>query len=580
MSETKYAAIRSAVRAAVALAASAASGDVLFAQSTLPRDFERVHFARQEAELDRRFTGAGTRVRDLSMRALREAFKMRGWADSLATTRAERLAAAWTKLAGVPATDEAVADRFDWYLLALPEIVDTKKLDGDRVRLGEITRSIYPLLRPVRVTDPAAPAKDRNAIFLTGRTAFGFRKPPGLRLRMQIEAAGRIVQKKERGDSDDPKGWMLYDLASKFELSEQAAAGQRNARMLVGRNASWPRVGDPTNAVTFWHAPGYHKRAWKLFDKSMGLVGKRRIVDLAAESADWARLSVLQDEVLRPLLGRDYIHRSWPVRALDEALLLVERLAAQAEKTAKNSAKTPSKTPAKDAAKGTAKDSAEQRGAATPEAELVEPIPDAGDRSYGIVAGKAELRRVLPLRVLWGPRSKSIKKRVLFVIAPGGHDENWVLDGLRVSRSKIMSTPGLIVAFAHDPLEIGYFEGASALLQKLFDVDTRNITLAGFLDGGLRARFAFPRFGGPLAEIALVGKEVPDVALVRENKRVARLRVISAYGHPSKMQVDRLLQLPSYKAEKARLRFRTIGDRPRSFAEAFELLLADVMRAR
>ncbi len=64
----------------------------LAAQSTLPRDFERVHFARREAALDRAFAAASTRIRDEAMRKIRHAVEFRGWADSLAATRAIRLA--------------------------------------------------------------------------------------------------------------------------------------------------------------------------------------------------------------------------------------------------------------------------------------------------------------------------------------------------------------------------------------------------------------------------------------------------------------------------------------------------------
>lgn len=522
----------------------------LDAQSTLPRDFERVHFARAEAALDRAFGAAGTRVREESIRKIRQALEIRGWADSLAGTRAMRLATAWAKTAGFAEDDAAVAQRLDWFLLALPEIVDPLKLERDREQLGEITRAFYPLLRPVVVSDPDAPAAGRNQIHLTGRTVFGFEKPPRLQLRMQLVGAdGKILMQKDRGDSDDPRGWMLYDLVSSFELPPKTPIGPLDARLLIGRNDSWPRLGDPVHEVRFWHVPGYHRRAWALFEKTQKLLDGERIVSFAARDADFARLAVLQEEVLRPLLGRDYIHRSWPLHALDAAHRLADMLAAR-------------------------------ESAAGDPVESVEALPEAGDRTFGIVAGKGDLRRVLPLRVVWGRRAPRVDPKLLFVLPPGGHDENWMIDGLGLDPATVQAIPGAVVAFAHEPLDSGYLEAARDFLSERFGTDTTRTTLAGFLDGGTRARFAFPKFRSKLAELAFVGLEIPDLQTLGNTLQIGRIRVVSAYGFPSRPHVERLRRLPNYESQKSRLFLDLTKDRPRSMLEAFQRLLETSFRTR
>ncbi|MCA8968887.1 MAG: hypothetical protein KDC95_03860 [Planctomycetes bacterium] len=528
----------------VALALAVVCAGRALAQSTLPRDFERVHFARREAQLDRMFSAAGTRLRDEAMRKVRHAVEIRGWADSLSGTRSLRLAAAWSQLTGFTEADEACKQRFDWYLLALPEIVDTEKLERDRVRLGEIMRSIYPLLRPVVVADPDAPTEGRDSIHLTGRTVFGFEKPPRLRLRMTLLHGDEVIEQRERGDSDDPRGWMLYDLVQSFQLSPTTPPGPLTARMEVGRNESWPRLGDPVDEVRFWHAPGYHRRAWEFFGKVKSIVAERRLIDAADADAEIARLAVLQEEVLRPLLGRDYLHRSWPVDALAEGQALVDAIAARQSKQEKA-----------------------QLSVDTPT------LPMSGDRMFGVVAGQDELTRVEPLRVVWGPRLSGVESRLLFVLPPGGQDENYVIDGLGLDVRTIQSTPGAVVAFAHEPVGVEYIENAMKLLGNYFGTSPRRTSLAGILDGGTRARFAFPRFGGKLRELIFVGREMPDAAVLGAIQQIDRIRVVSAYGFPSAIHVEKLLGLPNFDANKSRLSFDVTLDRPRSIREALELVL-------
>lgn len=528
--------------AALTLAFAGWAGMAASAQSTLPRDFERVHFARREVELDRMFSAAGSRLRDLAMRKVRHAVEIRSYADSLSGTRALRLAGAWATLSGFGEDDPACKERFDWFLLALPEIIDTEMIERDRVQVGEITRSIYPLLRPVVVADPEAPTQGRDVVHLTGRSVFGFAKPPGLELRFSISSGEDVFATKTRGDAEDPRGWLLYDLVESFPLPKGSAVGAYTAKLEIGRHGSWPRLGDPYDEQRFWHAPGYHQRAFEFFKKLQQVVGQRRLVDAAADDTDVARLAVLQEEILRPLLGREYLLRSWPTEALGEAMRLVEAILAR-----------------------------DADGAGKADGPLAE-FPPTGDRVFGIVAGKDELRRVQPLRVIWGPRTTGIDARLLVVLPPGGQDENYVIDGLGVDLGRIQTTPGAVVAFAHEPVDHGYFEGAMALLTTYFQVSPRRTSVVGILDGGTRARFAYPKFGGKLRELIFVGRELPDAAILGAEQQVDLLRVVSAYGYPSKLHVEKLLTLPNFEANKGRLAFDVSLERPRSLRESFEVV--------
>lgn len=93
-------------------------------------------------------------------------------------------------------------------------------------------------------------------------------------------------------------------------------------------------------------------------------------------------------------------------------------------------------------------------------------------------------------------------------------------------------------------------------------------------------RYAYPQFEGKLAEVAFVGLEIPDVQLLRDERRVARIRVVSAYGFPSRVRLESLKDIPNYESQKDRVELVLTGDRPRSMREAFEKLLETSFVAR
>lgn len=514
--------LTAARRAAGALALAALLAGPLVAQAPLSREFERMWFARREVWVDRLFTAADAKARKRAVPLLAKAMKHRGYADSLAGGRARALSAAAASLLG--REPDPFFQRFNWFLLGLPEVVDPRKTDGDRAKLGELTRKVYPLLRPVEVADPKALAKDADKIFVTARGVFGFEKPKDLRLRFAItDGAGEVVATEERGDSErDPKsGWLMFDLFSSFAMAGREAGAYR-ASCAVGAAGTWPAADDPPLATTFHVHPGYFGELWGLLELRARLAGRG---DGAAPPRDATlRLELLTDEALRVVMGKEYLLRSWPTQALGKAIALGRTL----------------------------------------EAGATEPMPERGDRVFGIAVEDPRVKNVLPARIVWsGKRDEA--RRATIVLPPSGFDENWAIDGLGIS-AKELQTTGEVWVFTPFPTAKGYLQELQRRLVRDFGVAPGRVRVAGFLDGGTRARYALGLFAEPPAELVLVGRTVPDKFMFGD-KGVGRVRVVPAYGQPSAKRMAAAAKLvPPGKVEWG-------GVGPRSLSEAFRLVM-------
>lgn len=515
----------SAARALVAFLLVLLPGAVR-AQSPLSRQFERAFFARREVWIDRLFGRASPERRAKAIPLLHEALSHRGWADSLAGTRAKRLTRTAAVLAGFEPEDPAFRHRFNFYLLALPEVVDPGKRGQDRVILGEISRRVYPLLKPVRVEDPDKICDDADKIFLTARGVFGADKPKGLTLRFRVEDRNHnVVGAAERGDSEsDDAGWLMFDLNSGIPLTD-AAPAPYFAYADLGVEGRLARASDPPLTAKLHLQPGYHQQVWELLRLRRRL--EERPVDRRPRPIDLDRLDVLAQEVMRVLFGTDYLVRSWPVQALREALALARRL---------------------------------EKGER-------EELPARGDRVYGIRIQQGRAEHARPLRVVWGASGKAA--RAFLVFPPAGFDENYVVDGLGVPVAELAQKRA-VFAFTPFPLAAGYLKGAQQLLREEFGIEPRKTSAIGFLDGGTRLRYALGLLDGPLDELVYVGREIPDAALARSGD-VRRLRVVPAYGRPATDELEACQRLLEQAPGSRPVRFHPVG--PRSFAEAFRLLL-------
>ncbi|MAE77451.1 MAG: hypothetical protein CMJ85_11340 [Planctomycetes bacterium] len=493
---------------------------VVGAQSTLSRSFERVFFVRAECWLDECFGLASKERRKKALPLVQQALALRGWANSQAGGRCRLLARACAVLQGLEPNDVRFHDRFNFFLMALPEVVDPKKIERDRKLLGDVTRQIYPLLPEVKVADPTVASTDRDKIFLTVRGVFGADKPPALRARLGMRPDGGNPAQLERGDSNDPQGWLMFDLMGSFAVD---AVGRYRASAEIGVAETWPRAGDPPCSSRFWVEPGYHQRFWRLLDLRKQLGEKQQ--GPKPRAVDLDRLTVVTEEALRVLLGRDFLVRSWPTRALAEATELAETLVA-------------GKRPA---------------------------VSARGDRVYGI---KVANGRTLPLRVVWGAHGE--KTKGVLVLPPGGHDENQVVDGLKIPVADLQAS-GRVWAFTTFPTTGDYLRKAQLLMRSEFGVTSARTTLVGVLDGSTRASYALGLLETPLAEMVLIGHEAPSGELLRD-KDVARLRVIRAYGSPDSDALSGLARRAKrFNLAKGRLRIES--GPPRSLREAFRLLL-------
>ena len=502
------------------------------AQAPLSREFERVFFARHEARIDRLYSAADAKLREACTPLLIEAMSHRRWADSLAGERCKRLARVAAKLSGFEPDDAAFYARFNFFLLALPEVVDSEKLESDRVRLGELMRSIYPLLKPIVVEDPKAASKDRDKVWLTARGVFGGDKPKlgdlGLGIR-RVPAPGDAPR--EQGDSltakirdaKDPEGWLLFDLVKGFSLanSGKRGPGAFDASLAVGLEAKEFRTKDPRHSARFWLRPGYHRDVWRFLDLSARVGGKESSI----EPWQRARLRVLGNEILRPLLGREYTHRSWPVQALREGLEFATSLA---------------------------------------EGKPVL-VPPSGDQVLGL---GEKVDDVVPMRVVWGPRSEK-PARATLILTPTGHDENFCFEGLGIDPKKLQRRDE-VVAVLPSAVRKNLLRDAMKLLRERFGVTAAKTRIVGVLDGGTRLVYGWHFLEKPVEELVLIAREVADERMFGKGGP-ARVRVIPAYGLPS----ARILAGMNIRLGKLELgkRLRVDEGRNRSLREAIELAL-------
>ncbi len=508
------------------VAALLALGGTTAAQSVLTRDFERMFFSRREAWIERLWQRADAERRAAAAPLLGPAVLHRGFADSLAGQRCTDLTAAAAVLAGLDPKDRAFAARFNFYLIALPEVVDPEKTDGDRVKLGEVSRRIFPLLKPVHVADAKALAADNDRVWLTARGVFGAHKPESLRLRLQLrDAAGKLVGDKERGDSDDPSGWLVFDLVERFSLAG-AKPGRFAARAEIGVDGQWPRREDPPVRSAIDLAPGYHRRMWELLamqSKLTRLEGKEKPAE------HWlGRLDLLTREALRPLLGDDFEYASHAVESQRAGLALGRRLLA-----------------------GEAPD-----------------LPDAGDMRFALRLAQGEAKELAPFRIVWGSRNP--RQRLRLIAAPSGNGLDYVTHALGLSADELHSGGTAITVVLASPTPEGYLQGVLAFVRKHFaDQVAGAPQVIGVLDGGTRARFSVGRLKS-VDELVLVGAVVPDIQLLRDDS-VARVRVIPAYGQPAAVAKTIQAMRPAAPSQVSKVAIERVA--MRSLAKAMRLAL-------
>jgi hypothetical protein len=413
--------------------------------------------------------------------------------QSLANDRARELAKAAALLQGLGGEDRRFLDRFNWFLLALPEVVDPKKKGLDVQRILTISKRMYPLLRRGGFTiDPEAPAKNRQKVFLTAKGVFSWVKPKNLHLSFRIQSAGmETLIKKERDDSSDKEGWLHKDLFLPFDVSRLSPGLYWGSAFLSGGElqdgVEWPLA-----KAQFWVAPGFHQRAWFFFDASKALFQRRG--PQRPKARDLARLKVLNAEVFRALFGDPYRFRSWPVTALNEGEALCKAL---------DEGKREPGLPKK------ARD---------------------GDRVFGVALPSGA---VIPVRVIWRnltPQSADRSKAFIF-FPPKGWDENFLREGLKLPIERVLPASGGVGVFLHFPAGKGYLTAVQELLQDCFEIPPKRTSVVGVLDGCVRARFGAYLMQGPLDQMILVGRDLPDPVQLAE-KKVSRFLVLPCYGRP------------------------------------------------
>ncbi len=464
----------------------------LRAQSPFERDFEADFFARREVWVDQLFQKASPARRKKAAPLILSSMAKNG-IQSLASDRAQELAKAAAILQGLGSEDQRFLERFNLFLLALPEVVDPQKMGIDVQRIRAISKRMYPLLRRrTPVVDPDSPAKNREKIYLTAKGVFSWNKPKGLNLHFTIQGSkkgGRraVLLEKERGDSNDSEGWLHNDLVVSFDVSGLPAGSYLGSSFLLGgdlrEGIEWPSA-----KARFWVAPGFHQRAWKFFDDSKALLQRRG--PSRPRALDLARLKVLDAEVFRALFGDAYRFRSWPVTALREGELLCKAL---------QGGKIESGRP-KDA-------------------------PD-GDRVFGVPLSSGA---VVPVRVLWRKWTPQSKAYVFF--PPEGWDENFLTDGLGLPIERVLPESGGVAVFLHFPAGKGYLPAVQELLRDCFQVTPKRTSVVGVLGGCVRARFGAYLMQGPLDRMILVGRDLPDPVQLVE-KKVSRFLILPCFGQP------------------------------------------------
>ncbi|MEZ5990052.1 MAG: hypothetical protein R3F30_13170 [Planctomycetota bacterium] len=313
---------------ALALLAALAPPAALPAQNTLSRDFEADYLARREAEVDRAWRAADATRREDSLLPLHRALDLRS-NDVLNGQRADLLCQALAVLRGVPyAKDEAgelvwtdaqawrdFRFRFDFWLLGLPEAVDAAKSELDVHRIAELFRGRLPELGAVVGPEQRL---GPGRVYLTARGVFGPDRPEDLGLRMGLrDLSGKVLSDGRRGDSDDPKGWRVFDLMLPFDVDD-LAPGTYEGFAEVRCDGRAPGALAPDLSVRFAVRPGLHRDYWRLLERRRTL--QQRPPDRRGDAFDVARLDVALRELHRVLvLGDGYCFRSWPLEALAEA---------------------------------------------------------------------------------------------------------------------------------------------------------------------------------------------------------------------------------------------------------------------
>ena len=507
------------------------AGGGLRAQTYLDREFEGRYFYGLEMEADRSLDGASLETRKAAVALFRDQ-RRAAVSGSLAGERARILLRILAILSGRKSGDRAFLERGNFFLLALPEVLDPEKRGRDLRRVLEMASRIYPLLDPsVKLEDPDSVMPGASVVHLTARAAFSWKKPKDLKLEMRIlDRKGRVLERAERGDAEDEEGWLRHDLHLPFDL-KGLPPGLYRGKVLLGSRTAPMRPDDPSPERIFWIRPGFHRDAWRLLKARETLLGREGPGRPGLDPL--ARLEICCREVTRALLGDPYALRSWPVRALEEGLELA-RLLGKGER---------------------------------------EKRPENGDRVYGIpLAGGA----VVPLRVIWkGIAAEGKARSGAIVFPPSGWDENFLLEGLGIPEEDLLPGSGRLLAVLHLPGGEGYLPEVQRFLEREFGLAAGSTSLIGVEDGCFRARLGLGLMKGPFARLVLVGRDLPDASLLSfEDCR--RIEVRGAWGRPSSEDFEalpRLVERVTGRREHPSLRLDPDSDSPRSFAAAIRASL-------
>jgi hypothetical protein len=480
------------VLALLSLSVSSAS-----AQSPLLRDFEEHFFVERLIQIERAYHQADEARRIAAHKALLEQRRWIGVASG-ASHRARALARVFALLKGRAADDEGTLSRFDSMLYALPEVVDAQKTVGDRRRFFAMS-GFARNPRDTAPEDQLEPGADR--IFMTGRGVFGLRKPDDLLFRMSVRdaAGGRILASKERGDVENPRGWLAHALSVSFDTSEllradgqdapQTSRGWRSfhAELEMRVDGSWPKEDGLRSVVPFHIAPGYLQATLQFLEQRAALLQKVHLDPVLR-----AALEVRSIEACRVQLGDPAPLESWPCQALLEARELLDL-----------------------ARKGRPMSAPGSSG------EEFHGVPSAGG-SYAT------------WRVVWKRDREGKLPRVSLVVAPRGFGVHWARSelGLGLSAEQLLGGKPGLVAFA-PARGLGYVQ---TILQRRFGVAPEQLRLIGVLEGGVGARFALHELRGPIAEFALVGGELPSDNELRGKAR--RYSVYRAWGLPTDERLE------------------------------------------
>ena len=426
-------------------------------------------------------------------------------------------------VSGFGVGDEQFHRRFNFYLLALPEVVDPLKTADDARLVHQIGKRIFPMLKPS--IDPSPVVANADKVFVTARGVYPSPKPEELAVRLSYREgngdalATKVVEEKE----DDDAGWLRTSLYTPFAF-ERDASGRRTAFGDVRSAKAWARAGDAPLESTFWVAPGFHSRIREFFDTKQKVLAQQGTRQ--ASLADLARLDICTAEVMRVfVLGKDFRLRSWPVEALDQGLELAKALLG-------------GKTVAR---------------------------PSRGDRTFGI---SLDAGASIPCRAIWNEAATDQKREAWVFFAPQSWDENFAIDGLALDPRELLGTKPRVIVFLHHPSGVGYIPGVQRLLRREFEVPAERTHLVGILDGGVRLNYALQLFDGKVAELVQIGGATPDADLLVKGE-TEKFRVVPAYGLPNEKGLANLrIRLKSVfgRADHPRLRIEGIG--PRSISDA------------